>query len=160
MHKNNLNWFFENKNKLSALSQTKSIYSLCFLTAIPLSPKSVLSDTQNSWLVFSPRKMDTSTSNFDAHITHNMQIIDVGTASLSESFQSLKSKSQQTSQNQGFYSLLLFHSLTLFRVFTLSFCLSVQLHDVKCKLKEVEDELVEVLAGYFNFTVFVLGFSF
>ncbi|KAI5418436.1 kinetochore protein SPC25 homolog isoform X2 [Lathyrus oleraceus] len=66
--------------------------------------------------------MDTSTSNFDAHITHNMQIIDVGTASLSESFQSLKSKSQQTSQNQ------------------------VQLHDVKCKLKEVEDELVEVLA--------------
>ncbi|XP_058736170.1 kinetochore protein SPC25 homolog [Vicia villosa] len=66
--------------------------------------------------------MDGSTSNFDSDITHNMHIIDVATDSLSESFQSLKSKSQQTSQNQ------------------------VQLQNVKSKLKEVEDELVEVLA--------------
>ncbi|XP_058755803.1 kinetochore protein SPC25 homolog [Vicia villosa] len=66
--------------------------------------------------------MDGSTSNFDSDITHNIHIIDVATDSLSESFQSLKSKSQQTSQNQ------------------------VQLQDVKSKLKGVEDELVEVLA--------------
>ncbi|CAI8609101.1 unnamed protein product [Vicia faba] len=67
--------------------------------------------------------MESSTSNFDSDITQNMQIIDFGTDSLSEGlFQFITSKSQQTSQNQR------------------------QLQDVKCKLKEVEDELVQVLA--------------
>ncbi|CAK8562218.1 unnamed protein product [Lathyrus sativus] len=66
--------------------------------------------------------MDTSTSNFDAHIAHKLQKIDADTDYVSESFQFIISKSQQTSQNQ------------------------VQLHDVKYKLKEVEDELVEILA--------------
>ncbi|CAJ2664330.1 unnamed protein product [Trifolium pratense] len=69
--------------------------------------------------------MECSTSNlFDTEqvITQQIHTVDSFTASISKSIQSLKTTAQQTSQYQ------------------------VQLEQVKGKLKEVEDELVKVLA--------------
>ncbi|WJX94365.1 hypothetical protein P8452_75787 [Trifolium repens] len=67
--------------------------------------------------------MECSTSNFfDTDITKQIHTVDSFASSISKSIQSLKTTAQQTSQYQ------------------------VQLEQVKGKLKEVEDELVKVLA--------------
>ncbi|CAK8563001.1 unnamed protein product [Lathyrus sativus] len=66
--------------------------------------------------------MECSTSNSDPETTQQMRKLDAITTSLSECFQSLKITAQQTSRKQD------------------------QLEETKGTLKEVEDELVKVLA--------------
>ncbi|XP_004515887.1 kinetochore protein SPC25 homolog isoform X2 [Cicer arietinum] len=66
--------------------------------------------------------MESSTSNYDTMITQQMHNIDAFTASFTKSLKSLTDTAQQTAQYQ------------------------VQLEEVKGKLKEVEDDLVKVLA--------------
>ncbi|XP_039689723.1 kinetochore protein SPC25 homolog isoform X2 [Medicago truncatula] len=64
----------------------------------------------------------TSSTHRDSEITQQIHTIDAFAASVSKSFQSIKTTGQQTAKTQ------------------------VQLEEVKDKLKEVEDELVKVLA--------------
>lgn len=52
------------------------------------------------------------------------------------------------------------HSLYYFFLKVLFFTFSFKIQDVKAKMKEVEDELVKVHVGYFNFIVLVLWFLF
>lgn len=112
--------------------------------------------------------MDSLTTICEPEIPLQMQNIDAFTVSFAKSLESLRATAQQTARYQGLYlhSIHWYASLSSIRVlnslikslFTLllsssGFHLyslifpSVQLEEVKGKLKEVEDDLVKVLAG-------------